>query len=173
MFDQFSKCFQAAHTDKLWDLETVETYAGKQTRHNWYWSKRKGPVCVCVELTSAHRTPWAVTRADFHYGMKRGRSEDGWERKRAMRWGNMMERQNRKKGRTEEKRRQKDGQTDMERHKTERTDKRMEPNERRRSVGPPDEREGKAPLLLPFLLFFLLWGCCVSFLHSQIYSAFI
>lgn len=48
-------------------------------------------------------------------------------------------------------------QQHMERHKTERTDDRMEPNERRRSVGLRDEREGEAtssspsPLLVPSL----------------------
>lgn len=37
-----------------------------------------------------------------------------------------------------------DGERRMERHETERTDGRMELNERRRSVGLKDEREGKA-----------------------------
>ena len=68
----------------------------------------------------------------------------------------------------------------MERHKTERTDERMEPNERRRSIGLGDEREGEAtssspsPLLVPFLtrenecvsIFFLIRSAALSLPHK-------
>lgn len=83
-----------------------------------------------------------------------------------------------------------DGQTEqqhMERHKTEkRTDERMEPNERRRSVGLRDEREGEAtssspsPRLVPPLpprenaarpcvcvYFFLVRSAALSFAHKD------
>lgn len=74
-------------------------------------------------------------------------------------------------------------QQHMERHKTERTDDRMEPNERRRSVGLRDEREGEAtssspsPLLVPSLppvrmcvrvcVFFLVRSATLSFAHKD------
>ncbi|CAB1417546.1 unnamed protein product [Pleuronectes platessa] len=44
----------------------------------------------------------------------------------------------------QERRQRQTEQPHMERHETERTDERMEPNERRRSVGLRDEREGEA-----------------------------
>lgn len=70
-------------------------------------------------------------------------------------------------------------QQHMERHKTERTDDRMEPNERRRSVGLRDEREGEAtssspsPLLVPSLPPRENVCACVCFLPRQICHAFI
>lgn len=81
----------------------------------------------------------------------------------------------------QEKSGRRDRQTEqqhMERHKTERTDERMEPNERRRSVGLRDEREGEAtssspsPPLVP-LPPVRMPPACVYFLPRQICHAFI
>lgn len=94
-------------------------------------------------------------------------NKDGAQRKRRQEKGGSKERQ------SEQQR--------MEQHKTERTDDRVEPNERRRSIGLRDEREGEAtssspsPLLVAFLtrenecvsIFFLLRSAVLSLPHKD------
>lgn len=89
-----------------------------------------------------------------------------------------------RKEREDRRRAEAERQQRMERHETERTDGRMEPNERRRSVGLRDEREGEAtsssrfPPLVPPLppvrmppacvcVFFLVRSAALSFTHKD------
>lgn len=114
-------------------------------------------VCVCASDVLQRRayfsSPYSLSSdrsskppsKHLETGTRRGEREDGWERKRNDAMGEKKDGAQRKGG--QEKSGGRDRQTEqqhMERHKTERTDERMEPNERRRSVGLRDEREGEA-----------------------------
>lgn len=196
-------------TDKLWDLEKVETYAGSKEDTIEIGARERARFCLFVQVCVRHHpcvcmcfrvcdvllpayfiSPYSLSSdrsskppsKHLETGTRRGERE--WMgKKESNAMGEKKDGAQRKGG--QEKSSGRDRQTEqqrMEQHKTERTDERMEPNERRKSVGLRDEREGKAtssspsPLLVPPLLpvrmprvciFFLVRSAALSFAHKD------